>query len=72
MKRWGIHFGCTCPICRKYGPPWRLQVWVPGWYVGVALRPKDRFARTDTAAWVERREVIRLRSRWFDIEREKS
>lgn len=70
--RWMIHF---CPFdkdCRIGGKafpaPWRLAFRVPGWYISIALRPRDRFAQIDREAWLRDKTVIQRRSQWTSVE----
>ena len=71
---WGVHVCQLDKDCRQYSSkefplPWRLNISTPHYWVGIALRPRDRFASIDPVAWRERKEKIELPLRWVDVRR---
>lgn len=54
QDRFYLHLCVLDRECRYYaGWVWRLHINTPWWHLGLALRPKDRFAdRYPKARWV--------------------
>lgn len=55
-----LHFCFLSKDCRQFGTIWRINLRIGRLRLAVALRPQDKFARTNFSTWLD----WRYKDRW--------